>query len=348
MQDLNNGINLGGWLSQFKKADPRHFATFITENDIQQIASWGFDHCRLPVDYTIFEDDDRPFFYKEEGLSFIDLAIQWAKNAGIGLVLDLHHAPGFTFSRPDETTLFNDVAMQERFIEIWRMFARRYAGEGEYLAFDLLNEVVTLDSGPWNSLAHRTIEAIRGVDAQRRVIIGGTNYNSVFTLDGIAVVDDPNVLYTFHFYEPHLFTHQKARWIPAIVAYDQTLHYPGEFNGLGEFLKGYRPAEGKDPGNITMERYLNETLDRELMKKDLQPAVAFLKKSQRPLYCGEYGVIHGTPLASSVRWVTDLLDEFDALGIGRAYWSYKGMSFGLVDLNGQVISEALLRAVSRK
>ena len=43
------GVNLGGWISQFRQAKKEHFDSFITEEDIKQIASWGMDHVRLPL-----------------------------------------------------------------------------------------------------------------------------------------------------------------------------------------------------------------------------------------------------------------------------------------------------------
>ena len=53
------GVNLGGWLSQCDHTK-EHYDTFIGEEDIKRIASWGLDHVRVPVDYELIE--------KEEGI----------------------------------------------------------------------------------------------------------------------------------------------------------------------------------------------------------------------------------------------------------------------------------------
>ena len=58
------GVNLGGWISQYREAKKEHFDSFITEADIELIAGWGMDHVRLPIDYMVLEDDDRPFEYR--------------------------------------------------------------------------------------------------------------------------------------------------------------------------------------------------------------------------------------------------------------------------------------------
>ena len=52
-ENFQKGVNLGGWISQFDKYDKEHFDTFITKKDIEYIASLGFDHVRVPVDYNV-------------------------------------------------------------------------------------------------------------------------------------------------------------------------------------------------------------------------------------------------------------------------------------------------------
>ena len=56
-EGFQKGVNLGGWISQFAVYDPVHFRTFITKADIAYIASLGFDHVRVPVDYNVLEDE---------------------------------------------------------------------------------------------------------------------------------------------------------------------------------------------------------------------------------------------------------------------------------------------------
>ena len=65
-EGFQNGINLGGWISQFDKYDKAHFDSFITEKDIAYIASLGYDHVRVPVDYNVLEDEDGNIIKAEE------------------------------------------------------------------------------------------------------------------------------------------------------------------------------------------------------------------------------------------------------------------------------------------
>jgi endoglucanase len=126
------GVNLGGWLSQYKTFAHSHFQTFITSVDIRQIAGWGLDHVRLPIDYPVLESDDAPGDYLEQGFEYIDNCLTWCQDAGLGLVLDLHHPPGYSFTNTLEpetehlNTLFLAEAAQQRFIGLWEAITRRY------------------------------------------------------------------------------------------------------------------------------------------------------------------------------------------------------------------------------
>jgi hypothetical protein len=347
IRDYQAGVNLGGWISQYRQIDHDHFRTFITESDLAQIARWGMDHVRLPVDYPVLESDDAPGTYLENGLAYIDQCLAWCQHYGLRLILDLHRAPGYTFTNTLESdtgslnTLFSDDAMQRRFIRLWEFMTWRYLPVTEGLIFELMNEVVLPDSQPWNQLAQRTIAAVRAIDPQRGILIGGNQYNAVTELKNLTLFDDPQVYYTFHFYEPLLFTHQKASWAMAARRYNQSLDYPGSFTGLAAFLESAPEFEA------TFGWLKNKTMDRQLIMEFLRPAQEFLEHTGRPLYCGEFGVIEGAPAASSVAWHRDFISALTDLGVGGAVWTYKQMDFGLVDSNSQVINETLVKVVSR-
>lgn len=121
--DYNNekvrGVNLGGWLvlepwitpSLFEQAGDgaidewsicsilgkdeaynrlsNHWNTWITESDFQQIAAAGLNHVRIPVGYwAVAPLDGEP--YVQGQLNLLDQAINWARNNGIKVLIDLH------------------------------------------------------------------------------------------------------------------------------------------------------------------------------------------------------------------------------------------------------------------
>ncbi len=341
---LQAGVNLGTWISQYNRKAPE-FDTRVRESDIAQIASWGMDHVRLPIDYDFFEE--APYQYSEPRLGYADRTIEWARKNGLNIVLDLHHAPGYTFTNVGGNELFSSPAMQSRFLAIWKNFARRYGAHGEYLAFELLNEVVEATPAQWNGLIARALAAIREIDPKRKVVVGGVQYNSVNALKDIAILDDPYIIYTFHFYLPMFVTHQKARWVKMAMDYDRftggaRIDYPGSVPRLKAFVAAYPQYKGE-------ARHIGVTFDKEWLRAQVQPAVDFVRTTGKPLYCGEYGVIRYASGGSKERWYFDFSDILRRHNIGRAAWCYKDAGFGLVDeLTSKVLNGNVVRIASRK
>ena len=331
------GANLGHWISQYGDRDHRHHDTYITAPDFARMASWGLDHVRVPVDYFLFEDDSAPGVYREDGLKYIDFALEQCRKNGLNMVLDLHHAPGYFFGDGEKNNLLTDPATQERYLAIWRFFARRYAGEGENLSFELLNELVWENSDPWNALWPRAVAAIRAVSPGRRVIVGGNMWNAVSELKNLTITDDERVIYTFHDYMPMLFTHQGAPWIEGLRDVATPVPYPFSTSDYAAYFDAYGYGDGLAPGM---------TVDSAYVRRRLQPAFEFIRAHGRPLYCGEYGVYERANIPDTVRWLNDMADALLEYGIGRAVWSYRGFA-RVTDPRNEVVDEAVIRAVSR-
>ena len=314
-----HGINLGGWLSQCEKYSEKHYSSFIKEDDIKAIADWGLDHVRLPIDYTIIEDEDGNIL--EAGYSHIDDCIEWCQKNGLNLVLDLHKTKGFSFdNNPDDNVMFKDTDLRNRFISLWKTLALRY-GNIDIVAFELLNEIAKIDAPLWNSLATETIKELRKIAPNKKIIIGGTQWNSVHTLSNLNIPLDENIVYNFHFYEPFLFTHQSAYWLPAIS--NISMNYPG-------YMEEYR-ACSKRIQCFGSGLYNTNEIGEEFMEALIIEAVDAADKAGVPIYCGEYGVIDTADIDDTLKWYQDIHNVFEKYGIGRAAWTYKKMDFGLID-----------------
>ena len=189
----------------------------------EEVAGWGMNAVQLILTYRLLESDSAPFEYEEEGWRWLDENIAAAEAAGIYVVLDLLMVAGGDWHDLSLDTLdfdiWSDETLQDRFVALWQAIASRYADEPTVAAYSLLNEPVTDDGtgDAWQNLLKRTVSAIREVD-DRHVLIADPLYgtNGTYTVpddvDRRILLDDDQVLYDIHFYEPYEYTMQGAHW----------------------------------------------------------------------------------------------------------------------------------------
>ncbi len=340
-EGFQRGVNLGGWISQCVNRSKEHFDTFITKKDIEQIAGWGLDHVRLPIDYDVVMNEDDTFI--EDGFALIDNCIAWCRECGLHIILDVHKAKGYMFDKqavPDPDAFFLSSKLQDSFIHLWKELARRYGKDSDIAAFELLNEIVNpAMSDIWNKIARRAVEAIRGIAPDTYILIGGVCYNSVANVPDLDAPYDDKIVYNFHCYAPLMFTHQNAHWIEDMpkdfhTGYPQTAT---EFRIIGNRVEQARVDA------VTGDFIDPEDSGAIIFEKMFAVAIEYADKMNVPLYCGEYGVIDQAPLPDTVRWFDDIHSVFEKFGIGRAVWNYKNKDFGLVDEHYAPIREELVK-----
>ena len=332
-----HGINLGGWLSQTDDTSAEHYDTFITENDIEYIASLGLDHVRVPVDYMLIENEDGS--EKPEGYKYIDNCIEWCRKNHINMIIDIHKTFGYSFDpldKTDKTVFFHNAELQERFYSLWSKIAHRYGKYSDMTAFELLNEIIEPEiTEEWNEIALTAIRKIHDIAPDIWVIFGGTRYNSVVSVPELAVTDDKRVAYTFHCYEPLIFTHQGAYWVDNMKT-DFRIEYP---RPIDEYRRFSRELSKELVGAVN-DSSLTDT-GCEFFEIMFRDALKTAAERDIPLYCGEYGVIDLADDESKIRWVNDICAVFDKYNIGRAYWNYKEKDFGLTDIKDENIRKKL-------
>jgi endoglucanase len=209
------GINFtpyhyANWETKTEILNPNHHAKI----DYRRVSEMGFNLIRMNLYYQIFEGDDAPYVYKQAGWDFLDENIAWAREYNIHLILGMHVPQGATPSA--ESSFWTSTDNQSRFKALWRAIAERYHDEAMVIGYDLLNEPHTPSSpSEWSMLAQATIDEIRKVDQNHMVVVarlygsgGASGPSDLYNF----LVDDDNVLYSFHYYFPMNYTHQTAPW----------------------------------------------------------------------------------------------------------------------------------------
>ena len=178
--------------------------SYITEADIDRLRAMGFNSVRVPIHWNLFDSD------KAEGFRLLDRLVQWARKDHIYLIIDLHCAPGGqTGTNIDDSYgypwLYLSPEAQKQTIEIWwRIAVRHYSKEPIVLGYDLLNEPfphypqLRRFDGDLEPLYRRISAAVREVDRNHVLILGGAQWDSNFKVFGPPF--DKNVMYTFHKY----------------------------------------------------------------------------------------------------------------------------------------------------
>lgn len=164
----------------------RFLQYFFEEDDVKFVKSLGLNAVRLPVNYRHFEDDMEPFVIKESGFKHLDRVINLCAEQGIYTILDLHATPGYQNQdwHADNPThkalLWNYKHFQDRTVNLWEVFARRYKDNAWVAGYNLINEPGDPERTVIRPLYDRIIRAIRAIDPDHIIFLDGNRYTIDF------------------------------------------------------------------------------------------------------------------------------------------------------------------------
>ncbi len=320
------GVNFGGWFSQIDAVQgndpagfpgaPAHLDSFLGPADFARVKAWGFDHVRLPVDhFNVFTGPD--LAPDEPVLRRLDQAVDGLLAAGLRVILDLHKCPGHDFleGTARDQGFFADPALRAGARRVWAHLAERY-GRRPGVLLEILNEPVAPDAATWNAVKDEMAAHLRHHAPKATIVVGANRWNHVTEFAHLTPVDDDNILYSFHYYLPLLFTHQRAPWMPE-AHFQASYPYPGEY--------------ALPPGTRSRVPLETGRWDRARMAESLEPVVRFRDRFQVPVGCHEFGVYGGgAGRASQLAWMLDFLSLLQERDLGWTYWNYRNLDFGLI------------------
>jgi hypothetical protein len=310
---------------------------FFTEDDVLFLKENGLNCVRLPNNYRRFEDDERPYVYKEEGFRRLDEALRLCEKHGIYAILDMHAVQGFqnTHWHSDNAArhsfFWHDATCQDRFYALWRALAERYRDRAVVAGYDLMNEPCTNtpygdyphtfyanykpDWERMNRIYRKAVAEIRSVDPKHIIFLEGDRY--AYRFGGLEAPFAENLAYQSHNYHAAGFG-------------------PGPYPGV------IRPNNPDAVQGIywDMEQQRKAFLEHE--------GTVFAKKHNVPLLVGEFGSVYNGPaeeVPDRLRSMDDQIAVFEENGAHWTTWTYKDVGvMGLVTLNPE--SEYMQRIAS--
>jgi endoglucanase len=300
-QPFKRGVNILGYDPYWKDASKRRFEW----RHFAEIRKAGFDFVR--VNLQVFSHMDAQNRLDPAWLAKLDDVVAQAQSAGLGVILDEH----------DFNPCSEDLAVcRAKLPAFWRQVAPRFANAPRNVAFELLNEPhAKLDAAAWNAFMPELLAIVRETNPTRIVVVGPTSWNSFHELANFKLPSDPNLLVTYHYYDPFRFTHQGATWVG-----DELLKLSGVTWG--------------------------SEADRAALAADFDQVAAWSKAHDRPILLGEFGAYDksGTPMAYRSAYTAAVRSEAEKRGFGWAYWQFEG-DFVVWDMSNQRWVEPIRKAL---
>lgn len=326
---FHRGLNIAGWHANAARQP-------LYERDFMQIKEVGFDHVRLPVNPDYFG-----FKVAGEGATptvgarfrEVDQAIEWAVKHRLPLILDVHFN--------DDTTMAVEKKSggEDALVALWSSLARRYKDyPDDALAFELINEpLYYYANARYRNFVSRMVAAVRAESPSRWIIVGAPRSSSIEALREMEPLDDPRVIYAFHFYEPFMITHQGVRqgFENKMLRFFRGLPYPAALvNGDS---RRYAPqAPNRAQADSELEQYRSEGWGYDRLNGLIRSAREWAETHKARVICTEFGANRNQEDAQSrYRWIADARKAFDANNIGWELWDYTDL-FGIARLEGKV------------
>jgi len=343
-----------------------------SDADLKALKAAGFDTIRLPVDpapFIVFEGRRREAVY-----TMLFDALKRIKAAGLRVIVDVHPNSRHAVWGQDAVALGPEAPT---FLAvagvIADMAARIPAAERSWVALELLNEPRLKCKGEerdrWQQMAERLVQRARASNPTLALIVTGACISSP---DGLLALDptsfhDPNIFYTFHFYEPFSFSHQGAQFIPWPDKYLDGVPWPASARSidapLGLLNQHIATLAGMDDAarnlartgaSNNLRRFYASRAGPETIKARFVQVRQWAERHGIPpshILNGEFGVIRRSPgqpgafCHDRLRWLRDVREASETNGFAWSYFNYDG-PFGLiVDGNERRFDQGVLSSL---
>ncbi|MFG1230453.1 glycoside hydrolase family 5 protein [Xanthobacter wiegelii] len=355
--EMKRGLGVGGPFASFVTRDGqaggkdapeqvfRGIGDYLNQKNYvaSDIRAMGFDFVRVSINPAILLRSEGPL--RDELFAELRKGVDYYRGAGLKVLFNLQ------FWTPDpvwnwESVLNPQGGQFEAYREIVRRSAELLASypQGD-VSFEPMNEPASSNCEDpktgWLAKQRTLLADIRAISPTLPVLVSGC----VGQLDGLLTLDksnidmsDPNLLYSFHFYEPFFFTHQTS---PTNFPHIDTVPYPASSapltNALAAAIANIKAASIPDDQKTREEnvarreffKYAVLAPDRAFIKRRLATVSAWAKKNGIPpdrIIMGEFAALNWSDRDSEpyrrsrVAWDRDVRAEAEAAGFAWAFW----------------------------
>ncbi len=328
---LSKGVNVTRWFWLNNDKSDHHYDTYVSEEQAQAIRDAGFTHVRLPIEPKLFLNEQNPTQLDEKLLKVLDYAIGRFTAHDLAVIVDIHG-----WEDDFKKRLMNEPAMQKAYASMWQALAEHLNyTDPEMVFFEVMNEPSPDKPADWLPLQETFVKAIRAGAPQYTIIVGGPNWNGIDGLLIMKPLDDANIIYNFHFYEPFIFTHQGATWVDDVMGSLRGIRYPSSDGRCGK-MPDFKNQNANDWSNDYCN---NTTWDAQVLTARIKQAADWAAQYGVPLTMNEFGVYpEVAPYSDRLQWFRDVRNAAEQFGIGWTLWGYDdGFGLGYTKENGMDI-----------
>ena len=318
---LGLGVNLSYLEGYWNGNKAIHFSDFVKLNQVQarkqemaDIAGAGFKTVRIPVCFGAWASINPPYRWETpEFLAAPDSLINWAIANNLTAIVDLHHVELDGSIKGADSTA--------RIVWLWQQIAQRYKNtDSEKVLFELRNEPHDMTASAWRTQATQLIQAVRAVAPNHTLVVGFHDWNGRDALVKSEPFADPNIIYTFHFYDPFVFTHQGATWAGSGLPDLKGVPFPANSS-----TKISVPASAKGTWvEGAINNYANEAT-YEVIYRNLEATKTWSTAKNVPVFLGEFGSynLNAEP-DSRCRHAEAIYVALGKLQIPSTWWEWDG------------------------
>ncbi|WP_439817424.1 glycoside hydrolase family 5 protein [Zavarzinia sp. CC-PAN008] len=308
---LSPGMNIGHWMRHPGSALKPDFDTHITRFDLDMMKALGVRGVRLPFDPNLIYRPGKAL--DPQGLAKLDQALDLLLGAGFAVMVVPHDGTN---------RIERDSAYAAGFAAFWEALARHLSRrDPDRLFLEVLNEPVYPErEGEWAALQQTLIAAMRKGAPRHTLVATGAAYSSPAGVTALTPLADRNVIYTFHFYDPVIFTHQGAPWMGDDFPHLLWVPYPADAARCAKALRESDTESAKGWVNAHCTKgYGIRDIDRQM-----EALATWSRQHDVPVINGEFGTFCSKTIEKGDRlaWLRDVVASMDSHGIGWMAWGY--------------------------